>query len=120
MTINDLRAAAHAATEREQKASDAYQVAKTARAQAFADYNTEAARAAGIEIGKTVIKAARYSWDWDKGKLTACVAVQPSAHSLDALVVRDVTAKGEPWRGRRSYTVSIDMARVTDRVVSFE
>jgi hypothetical protein len=117
--LKRLQAIARAATDLENAARDAYKAAQNSRAEAFAEYNIEAAREAGIEIGKTVLEAARYSYSsYDLvGRLHLCVALKPSQNLLGQLVVRDVTKDGKPWKNRRPYTVLIDKVRVTDRTV---
>jgi hypothetical protein len=118
--LEELKAAAEKAVTEEVEAQDVARAARSRRQEAVRAYNVEAAREKGIEIGKTIVEAARYGLDYNRDKLKPCVVVRPSGEQLDNVVVWDVTSEGKLWGRRRPYTTPLDKVRVTDRTAAEE
>lgn len=101
MDIKELKAIAEDARAAEDAAAVALRSKTAVRQDAVTAYNRALAAEAGVEERKTV-----FSVDVWGGKRRV-VMIQPSGRWIGEIVVRDVTAKGRLWQGRRSSVVSL-------------
>ena len=117
MTVNNLRARAIAAMERETRAKEALQEASDNRKAALIDYNDAEIIKAGFVAGSTIVEVPhRYSWVRDAGKTEFFVVVAGSMLQLDRAIGSVVTKANRKHMAQyKPQSFDIEKAKDTGR-----